>query len=69
MREEEISAAVVATLATLGAVVGLFLWARSVDLGMAVFGCGLLAFGVAFDFWLLKRHFDAVERGEGGGTR
>lgn len=66
MREEEVSAAVVAALATLGAVIGLFLWARSVDLGMAVFGFGLLAFGVAFDFWLLKRHFDAAERGGEG---
>lgn len=66
MREEEISAAVVAVLATLAAVVGLFVWARSADLGMAVFGFSLMVFGLAFDFWLVKRHFDALERVRAG---
>jgi hypothetical protein len=62
MMEEDVSATVVATLSTILAILGLFLWAKSVDLGMGVFGFGLLVFGLAFDFWLLKRYFDLAER-------
>jgi hypothetical protein len=66
MVEDDMAAAALAVLSTLLAILGLFLWARSVDLGMSVFGFGLLVFGVAFDFWLLKRHFDIAEtRGRG----
>ena len=61
MVEDDMAAAALAVLSTLLAILGLFLWARSVDLGMSVFGFGLLVFGVAFDFWLLKRHFDIAE--------
>jgi hypothetical protein len=61
MREEEIWTWIVGVLTTVMAVLGLFLWAKSVDLGMALFGSSLLAFGLAFDFWLLKRHFDLGE--------
>ena len=58
MRQDDTSALVVATITTLLAIAGLFLWAKSIDLGMSVFGFGLLVFGVLFDFWLIKRHFD-----------
>ncbi|MCW5748820.1 MAG: hypothetical protein KIT36_21710 [Alphaproteobacteria bacterium] len=61
MAEEEIAAWVVGTLSTIMAILGLFLWARSVDLGMGVFGFGLLVFGLGMDFWLLKRHYDLRE--------
>jgi hypothetical protein len=61
MAEEEISAWVVGILVTIFAILGLFLWARSVDFGMSLFGFGLLVFGLGMDFWLLKRHFDLKE--------
>ena len=60
MRQDGTSALIIATLTTLMAMAGLFLWAKSIDLGMSVFGFGLLVFGVAFDFWLIKHHFDHV---------
>ncbi|HEX2886454.1 hypothetical protein [Vineibacter terrae] len=59
--EEELSAWAVGVLSTLMAGLGLFLWARAVDGPMGLFGFGLVVFGVAFDFWLLKRHFDLAE--------
>ncbi|HKU95709.1 MAG TPA: hypothetical protein VJR58_10555 [Vineibacter sp.] len=58
MQRDEISALIIATIMTLMAIAGLFLWAKSIDLGMSVFGFGLLVFGVFFDFWLIKHHFD-----------
>jgi hypothetical protein len=61
MAEEDVATWVIAVLATVMAVLGLFLWARSVDLGMAIFGFGLLVFGLGFDFWLMKRHFDLAD--------
>lgn len=48
-------------LALLG-IVGLVLAANALDLMMAIFGQGLFLFAVAFNFGLLKRHFDAAER-------
>jgi len=44
------------------AIVGLFLAAGAYDTGMYTFGLLLAGFGVFFDFWLVKKHFDAVER-------
>ena len=44
-------------------VVGLFLAAGAYDTGMYTFGLLLFAFGVFFDFFLVKMHFDAEERG------
>jgi len=58
MRQDDTSALIIAAITTLMAVAGLFLWAKSLDLGMSVFGFSLLVFGVAFDFWLIKHHFD-----------
>lgn len=60
MRKDGTSALVIATITTLMAIAGLFLWAKSADFGMALFGFGLLAFGVLFNFWLIKHHFDHV---------
>ena len=41
------------------AIFGLFLAASAYDIGMTTFGFGLFAFGVLFDFWLVKKSFDA----------
>lgn len=54
---------VFAALATVMALVGLLLWAKAEDFPMAWFGFGLVVFGVAFDFLLMKRHFDRAEAG------
>lgn len=61
MAEEDVSAWVIGILTTIMAVLGLFLWARAVDFGMSLFGFSLMLFGLGFDFWLLKRHFDVAE--------
>ncbi len=58
MQRDEVSGLIIATIMTLMAVAGLFLWAKSLDLGMSVFGFSLMVFGVLFDFWLIKHHFD-----------
>ncbi len=50
-----------ATLATVMALLGLVLWAKAHDFPMAWFGFGLVVFGVTFDFFLMKRHFDRAE--------
>ena len=44
--KDQTSALLVGVLMTVFAVLGLFLWARAADPGMAVFGCSLLVFGV-----------------------
>jgi hypothetical protein len=54
---------VFAVLATIMAAFGLVLWAGAHDFAMAWFGFGLVVFGVAFDFFLMKRHFDRAESG------
>lgn len=61
MAEEDGAAWVIGTLTTIMAILGLFLWAGSVDVGMGLFGFSLMVFGLAFDFWLMKRHFDIAE--------
>jgi hypothetical protein len=53
-----------AALVTVLAVLGIFLAAFAEDSGIYIFGLGLVAFGVLFDFWLVKRHYDAIDRGE-----
>ena len=50
-------------LAFLG-IVGLFLASGAYDVGMYFFGLALFAFAVLFNFWLVKKHFDA-EQGTG----
>jgi uncharacterized membrane protein len=44
------------------AVLGLVLAAGAYDTGMYTFGLLLFAFGTFFDFWLVKKSFDAKER-------
>jgi hypothetical protein len=44
------------------AVLGLVLAHGAYDTGMYTFGLLLFAFGIFFDFWLVKKHFDAAEQ-------
>ena len=44
------------------AVLGLVLASGAYDTGMYTFGLGLFAFGIFFDFWLVKKSFDAKEQ-------
>jgi hypothetical protein len=60
---DDVSEWVFAILATAMALAGLVLWAKSHEFAMAWFGFGLTFFGVAFDFFLMKRHFDRLEAG------
>ncbi len=41
---------------------GLVLAAGAYDTGMYTFGLALFVFGIWFDFWLIKKNFDAEER-------
>lgn len=50
-------------LAALG-ILGLALAANAQDTMMAIFGQSLFIFAVVFDFGLVKRHFDQLERGQ-----
>jgi hypothetical protein len=45
------------------ALVGLFAIAAAEDVGITLFGYGLVAFGLGFGFSLVKRGFDEAERG------
>ncbi len=53
---------VLAAFVTFLSILGLVLAAGAYDTGMYTFGLGLFAFGVFFDFWLMKKNFDAKER-------
>ncbi len=44
------------------AVLGLVLASGAYDTGMYTFGLLLFAFGTFFDFWLVKKCFDAKEQ-------
>ncbi|MCO6417895.1 hypothetical protein JYK14_17250 [Siccirubricoccus sp. KC 17139] len=44
------------------ALLGLIAAAMAQDLGIAIFGWGLIGFGLGFGFFLLKRGFDEGER-------
>ena len=44
------------------AVLGLVFASGAYDTGMYTFGLLLFAFGVFFDFWLVKKSFDAKEQ-------
>ncbi len=44
-------------VAVLG-ILGLALSAHAIDLGMSIFGLGMFAFAVLFDFWIIKLVFD-----------
>lgn len=60
---DHVSELVFAIVAAVMALLGLVLWAKAHDFAMAWFGFGLVVFGVAFDFFLMKRHFDRAEAG------
>ncbi len=49
-------------LCALFALLGAVLAANALDTGMYVFGLGLVVFGLWFDFWLMKTHFDEADR-------
>jgi len=49
-------------LAAVVALIGLFLAGLARDLGMSLFGWGLLVFGVLYTYWSIKRHFDKQEQ-------
>lgn len=56
------SSSIFGVFATLLALLGAFLAAHAIDLGMTTFGFGLLVFGVWLVFWLIKDHWDEQER-------
>ncbi len=59
---EALSTIITGALVGLVGLVGLYLAAHAVDATMYPVGLALFAFGVLFDFWLIKRWFDAAER-------
>ncbi|MBP0447138.1 hypothetical protein J8J14_20380 [Roseomonas sp. SSH11] len=52
-------------LSGLLALLGLFAASRATDVGFSLFGYGLIVFGYAFGFWMLKRGLDAAEEQAG----
>ena len=59
--QDDLSSWIFATLATVLALLGLFLCSAASDVGITLFSIGLMGFGVAFDFWLIKAHYDRLE--------
>lgn len=53
---------ILGAFATFLSILGLVLAAGAYDTGMYTFGLGLFVFGLWFDFWLIKKNFDAEER-------
>ncbi len=47
------------------ALIGLFAAAAAQEIGLSIFGYGLMAFGVLFGFGVIKRVFDAAEARRG----
>lgn len=45
------------------ALLGLFTAAKAQDIGMSIFGFGLIGFGVLCIFHTIKSHFDQAEAG------
>jgi len=58
---DDLSSWIFAMLATALALLGLFLCSAASDVGIVLFSVGLMAFGVLFDFWLIKAHYDRLE--------
>jgi hypothetical protein len=58
---DEATKLIVGVAMAIAGLVGLFLAARGVDVGMQIFGLLLAAFAVFLDFWLIKRHFDQID--------
>nr|WP_294543498.1 hypothetical protein [uncultured Rhodopila sp.] len=59
---ESFSSVLVGTMVAAFGVVGLFLLARAADSEMVVFGVSLAGFAIAFDFNLIRRHFNTVDK-------
>lgn len=60
---------VIGAVAVLLALLGAVLASRALDVGMLTFGFGLVAFGCWLVFWLMKDHWDEIERdAQGAGT-
>jgi len=58
---DKVMSLVFGALAALSGLLGLYLAAHAVDAGIYAFGLLLFLFAVALDFWLIKRHYDALE--------
>ena len=56
------SAIVIGTPLSILGLVGLVIAGGAIDSGMYQFGLALFAFACLFDLWLIKTHFDALER-------
>ena len=61
---DRLSGWIIAILAGVIGFAGLFAAARATDGTMLWVGLVVFAWAVGFEFWLMKRGFDAAERGE-----
>ncbi len=61
---DRISSWIIGALAGLIGILGLFAAARASDGTMLWVGLTVFAWAIAFGFWLMKRGFDAADRGE-----
>ena len=59
---ESVSSLIVGTMVTAFGVIGLFLVAHAADSEMMVFGVSLAGFAIAFNFNLIRRHYNRVDR-------
>jgi hypothetical protein len=59
---ESVSSLLVGTMVTAFGVVGLFLVAHAADSEMLLFGISLAGFAVAFNFNLIRRHYNFVDK-------
>ncbi len=64
---ESVSSLLVGAMVTAFGVLGLFLVAHAADSEMLVFGVSLAGFAVAFNFNLIRRHFNTVEKAHAAG--
>ncbi len=56
------SAWIVGTIVVLVGLLGAVLAANAIDLGIYLFGFGLILFSVGFVFWLIKDNFDQEQK-------
>jgi hypothetical protein len=59
---ESVSSLLVGTMVAAFGVVGLFLVAHAADSEMLLFGVSLAGFAVAFDFNLIRRHYNKLDK-------
>jgi membrane protease YdiL (CAAX protease family) len=59
---ESVSSLLVGAMVAAFGVVGLFLVAHAADSEMLLFGVSLAGFAIAFDFNLIRRHFNTVDK-------